>query len=175
MFIKRADRLSQCLFLFTVYSFSNNLSRARSLRFCVLFCYRSNVVLRVVDSQLSPGARQAAAARWFHSCGSVLSGGQAVPRLDAHKPHRLCRGRPDERVGVAFHIAGDLAAGVLLIDADRFGAQARHAEAVVCKQVIRQRDGLLVLPLVIAFAGQQAVGVRASRMTGLSGWSNRNS
>ena len=52
-----------------------------------------------------------------------------------------------------------MAAGVLFVDADRFGAQARHAEAVVGKQVIRQRDGLLVLPLVIVFAGQQAVGV----------------
>ena len=45
------------------------------------------------------------------------------------------------------------------VDADRFGAQARHAEAVVGKQVIRQRDGLLVLPLVMVFAVQQAVGV----------------
>ena len=87
-----------------------------------------------------------------------LSGGQAVPRLDAHKPHRLCGSRPDERIGVAFHIAGDLSAGVLLTDADGAGAQACHAEAVVCKQIIGQRDGLLVLPLVIASAAQQTVG-----------------
>ena len=86
-----------------------------------------------------------------------LGGGQTVPRLNAHKPHRLCRGRPDERVGVAFHIAGDLAAGALLIDANGLGAQARHAEAVVCEQIIRQLDGLLVLPLIIALARQQAV------------------
>ena len=86
-----------------------------------------------------------------------LGGGQTVPRLNAHKPHRLCRGRPDERVGVAFHIAGDLAAGALLIDANGLGAQARHAEAVVCEQIIRQLDGLLVLPLIVALARQQAV------------------
>lgn len=36
--------------------------------------------------------------------------------------------------------------------------QACHAEAVVGKQVIGQLDRLLVLPLVIALATQQAVG-----------------
>ncbi len=38
------------------------------------------------------------------------------------------------------------------------GTQARHAEAVVGKQVVRQLDGAGVLPLVIAPAAQQAVG-----------------
>ena len=77
--------------------------------------------------QLSPGARQAAAARCSQSCGSVAA-------------------------------AGDIASGVLLADADGFGAQACHAEAVVGKQIIGQWDGLLVLPLVIALSAQQAVG-----------------
>ena len=81
-----------------------------------------------------------------------------MPRLNAHKAHRLCRSRPDERIGVALHPAGDIASGVLLADADGASAQACHAEAVVGKQVIGQRDGLLVLPLVIALAAQQAVG-----------------
>ena len=81
-----------------------------------------------------------------------------MPRLNAHKAHRLCRSRPDERIGVALHPAGDIAAGVLFADANGASAQACHAEAVVGKQVIGQLDCLLVLPLVIALAAQQAVG-----------------
>ncbi len=108
--------------------------------------------------QLSPGGKAG-------GCGALLpvlrvggSGGQAMPRLNAHKAHRLCGSRPDERIGVALHPAGDIAAGVLFADANGASAQACHAEAVVGKQVIGQLDRLLVLPLVIALATQQAVG-----------------
>ena len=37
------------------------------------------MVLRVV-SQLSPGARQAAAARWLHCCGSLLKSPEELIR-----------------------------------------------------------------------------------------------
>ena len=57
-------------FLFTELLPLSLASEARLREF-----YRSNVVLNVV-SQLSPGARQAAAARWLHCCGSVSAAGR---------------------------------------------------------------------------------------------------
>ena len=83
---------------------------------------------------------------------------QRLPRLDADKAHRGCAGAPKQSIGVACHIADDAAAGILLINAHSLGAQARHAVAVGGKQLVRQRDGLGVLPLVTAFAAQQAIG-----------------
>ena len=89
----------------------------------------------------------------------ALGTGQGLPRLDADEADRLCRGRPDEGIRVALDVADDVAAGVLFVDAQRPGAQARHAEAVVGEEIVRERDGGDVLPPVAAPAGQQAVGV----------------
>ena len=99
----------------------------------------------------------------------VHRGGQRVPRLDTDEAQGLRQGRPDEGIGEAGHIADDAAARVLLVDAQRPGAQARHAEAVVVEEVVGQLDGLLVLPLVVAFARQQAApaGVEDDRALGL--------
>ena len=83
----------------------------------------------------------------------ALGTGQGLPRLDADEADRLCRGRPDEGIRVALDVADDVAAGVLFVDAQRPGAQARHAEAVVGEEVVRERDGGDVLPPVAAPAG----------------------
>ena len=106
----------------------------------------------------SPTAgRQAVAARSLHSCGSVSAPGRAC-QGQCRRSARVWRSTPDESIRVTGYIADHAAAGVFLIDAQRLGAQAGHAEAVVGKQVVRQLDGAGVLPLVIAPAAQQAVG-----------------
>ena len=76
----------------------------------------------------------------------MLSEFQNTPEIKISRPMPMRMMPPQNGC-----LAGELGAKLF---AD---AQARHAEAVVCEQIIRQLDGLLVLPLIIALARQQAV------------------
>ena len=88
--------------------------------------------------------------------------GQAVPGLNTDKPHRLGLGRPDQHIRVARNVAANRTAGIFFNNGQGLAAQVDHAEAIVGKQVVGQRDGADVAAKIIEIrAVEQAVRQRA--------------
>ena len=110
--------------------------------------YRSKVVFSVV-AQLSPGARAAGAGALVPVNRAVFLAGQAVPGLNTDKPHRLGLGRPDQHIRVARNVAANRTAGIFFDNGQGLAAQVDHAEAIVGKQVVGQRDGADVAAKII--------------------------
>ena len=78
-------------------------------------------------------------------------------------------GAPDQRIGVALNAAGDVPPGVLFHNAQSFGRQVGHAEAVVVKPAVGQLDVVGVGGQIVARSVHQPVGQAVDAQGALRG------